>query len=134
MRGPKRTVARFRGIERRFATSKAAYIFLIDSFIQAQPDLLDIDWQNRFASEGAHARKYFGRDPKQLFEVSPHLAEDANNYARIAKGWFAIMNLSNAEKFQILCRLAALGKWQYEQDWSWEIVEAGTRRSPLSDL
>jgi hypothetical protein len=29
-------------------------------------------------------RKYFGCDPKSLFEASPHLSENSNNHARVA--------------------------------------------------
>ncbi len=134
MRGPKRTIARFRTIERKFLTSKEAYIFLIDSFIQAKPDLLEIDWQNEFASKG-RVRRYFARDPKQLFEASTYLAEDSNNYASVSMNWFAITNLNNEEKFSILCRLAAIGRWELERDWSWCVLDGHTRPSiSTSDL
>jgi hypothetical protein len=131
MPGRKRISASFRGIKKTFRYAKDAYIWLIDNFVSVKPDLLDEDWQKEFAAKG-RVRNYFSRDRKDLFEASPHLAEDSNNYARIAKrDWYAITNLNNAEKFQILCNLAAVAGLRYELDWTWD---DGTKKAPLSEV
>jgi hypothetical protein len=127
MRGPKATIARFHTVERIFATSKEAYLYLIERFLQSKPDLLETDWQNQFVSKG-RSRRYFAREPKQLFEESPHLAENSNNYSRVMSGWFTITNLNNEEKFEILLRLAAIGGWGFGSDWSWRVIQDSKNR------
>ena len=131
----KRTKAHFLKIRREFPSSKEAFVFLIDSFLANRPQLLDkIDWQYQYVAKG-RGRLYFARDPKQLFDSSPHLADDSNNYAKTTGGWFANTNLSNSEKESVLHRLAALGGWKYGTDWSFEVVEPGEpKRLSLDDL
>jgi hypothetical protein len=119
--GARPTVAFFRGTERRFDTSKEAYIWLLERFIGVKPRLFEtINWETVFVAKG-RKRNYFGKDLKAMFHGSPHLADDRNNYAHFTNGWYANTNLNNAQKFDILCRFAAIAKLDYEKDWRWDV-------------
>lgn len=133
MRGPRTTTARFRKIQRTFPTSKEAFIFLIDSFVGARPTLLDEAAQHRYISQG-WARTYFAKAPRELFKASPRLAEEASNYASLARGWFVITNLSNVEKAQILYDLAAMVGWRYRDDWDWDGADPPKQYPLAADL
>jgi hypothetical protein len=73
-----------------------------------------------FVAKGRN-RNYFGRAPKKMFHGSPHLADDRNNYLRLTNGWFINLNLKNDQKFEILCKFAAVGKFEYGREWKWEV-------------
>lgn len=120
--GARTTTAYFRGsTEKRFDTGKEAYVWLLGRFINVKPRLFEsINWETVFVAKG-RKRNYFGKDLKAMFHGSPHLAEDRNNYARLTNGWYANTNLNNAQKFDILCRFAAVAKLNYETDWRWDV-------------
>lgn len=126
MRGPKYTTVSFRGIKQQFPTSKDAYVWLVEKFMGAKPDLLESHWQRQFAAKG-RVRNYFSRNKKEMFLAAPELADDENNFTRLGNGWYAILNLSNAEKVRILGKLAVIANLQHKQDWDW--VD-GTKRPP----
>ncbi len=110
----------FRGVERRFETAKGAYLWLIERFIEAHPGpFLEVSWETVFVAKGT-CRLYFARNLKRMFFRTPRLASDANNYVKLTNGWYANLNLSNEQKFSILCKFAAVGKFKYEE-WAWEI-------------
>jgi hypothetical protein len=49
---------------------------------------------------------------------------EKSTYTQLTKGWVASVNLSNAQKFDILLRLAALALLPYPQDWEWTVPGA----------
>lgn len=115
------TIASFRDKQESFSTAKDAYVWLMNHFVRDRPEILESeDWQAEFVSKG-QAVHYFARDRKSLFHRSPHLADDPNFYTRLDKGWFADLNLSNEQKFKILCRFAAVAEYRFEKDWNWEV-------------
>lgn len=123
------TLASFRDKQESFPTAKEAYVWLMGCFIQGKPEILENeDWQLEFFAKG-RAVNYFAQDLKSLFHHSPHLADDPNNYTRLGKGWFADLNLSNAQKFQILCRFAALAEYRFEKDWNWQVQDGKEKHS-----
>ena len=117
----------FRSTEKIFPTAKNAYIWLIERFITVKPELFaDVNWETEFFAKGKK-RNYFGRSPKKMFRSSPHLADDPNNYKKLPNNWYVNLNLSNAQKFEILCKFAAITKLRYKEDWQWEVI--GNKRS-----
>ena len=122
--GARATLARFQGSEKHFSTSKEAYLWLVERFIAEKPDLFDhVNWETTYVSKG-RKRAYFSRDITALFQGSPHLADDRNNYAPLTNGWFANTNLSNAQKFEVLCRFSGVTKLRQDDDWDWEVDDA----------
>jgi hypothetical protein len=116
------TKVRFDQDEQLFDTAKEAYLWLVEKFAAARPSTFQkVDWSTQFVVEGTK-RRYFARNPKGLFPAAPQRAEDASLYEKLSNGWFAITNLNNDEKFAILCRLAAVGKMEFERHWYWEIL------------
>lgn len=120
MAGSQRTKAMYAGIEREFPSQKEAYIFLVDRFLQAKPDLFDAAWKVKFSAKRSIRRDHFARSPRELFTKTPRLAENDANYARVSSGWFANTNIAKREKRKNLFRLAALGNFACGKDWSWD--------------
>lgn len=119
----KLTLARFKNQENEFPSSKDAYVWLLERFISAKPDLFFTpNWETDFVALG-RARNYFDRDPRSMFHESPHLAENKSNYRKLSNGWYANVNLSNERKFHVLGRLAAVAKVQWESEWYWEVLQ-----------
>ena len=124
------TTVRFREEERWFSTAKEAYAWLMGKFIWDRPDILrSEDWRHEFVAKGRTAR-YFAQDAKLLFPNPgktdrPH---NRNMYEAIGDGWFANLNLSNDEKFKILCAFSAAAGYTFKKDWEW-FVE-GTEEKP----
>lgn len=115
------TIVAFRGAEHRFETAKDAYFWLIQKFIEAHPEpFATLNWETVFVAKGKR-RNYFGRDLEKMFHGSPYLADDQNNYKKLSNGWYANLNLSNDQKFDILCKFAAVGKFDFSREWKWEI-------------
>lgn len=115
------TEVNFKGRKEWFPTAKDAYVWLIGNFIQDKPDVLDSeDWKIEFVAKG-WAVNYFARDRKTLFHHTPHFADDPNNYVRLGHGWFADLNLSNRQKFDILTRFAAVAGYRFREDWDWRV-------------
>jgi len=112
----------FLNAEKKFSTAKDAYIWLIERFITVKPALFtDVNWETEFFAKGKK-RNYFGRSPERMFRNSPHLARDKNNYRKLPNNWYVNLNLSNSQKFEILCKFAAITKLRYEEDWQWEVI------------
>jgi hypothetical protein len=137
--GSHRTIARFRGDEQVFATARAAYIWLVECFASAKPDLFsNIRWETtgyfavgrRKSPDGA-ARNYFARTPAKLFLRTPTLADSSSNYHQLSNGWYVNLNLNTRENFEILCRFAYVSKLAHQVDWDWEVVDPS---EPLHDL
>lgn len=114
-------IVEFRGSKHRFETAKDAYFWLLEKFTEAHPGTFTtLNWETVFVAKGKR-RNYFGRDLEKMFHGSPHLADDQNNYQMLSNGWYANLNLSNDEKFDILCKFAAVGKFDFGREWKWEI-------------
>ena len=62
----------------------------------------------------------------------PHLADDPNNYTRLGNGWFADLNLNNAQKSRNLHHFAAVAKFGFKVDWNWEVEDQS--KSQLDDI
>src|ERR1700722_17201281 len=102
----KPTTVSFRGTKRNFTTSKEAYIWLIDKFFAAKPNLPEIIRHGRGVL-------YFARTPRELFISAKHLAEDRTHYEPVSGGWFADTVLDNDLKFEILTRLAKAAGFKF---------------------
>ena len=109
-----------------FSTSKEAYIWLLDKFIANKPDVL-INIRQREIITSGRGGTYLAPTLKELFLSSPHLAEDPLHFERVSGGWFAITNLNNDVKFNVLCRFARITGLKYEDDWTWD---DGSNRNP----
>jgi hypothetical protein len=48
------------------------------------------------------------------------LQEKPSTYARLRSGWYAYVNLDNADKFAVLARLAFLCDLAYPKDWDFK--------------
>ena len=120
MPGVQPVTARFRGFTHTFPTAKEAYVWMLQHFIQAQPDLLERDSEIGSAAKG-RGRVHFGRGPRDLFPASPRLSENSNFYAKLPGGWYAITNINNKEKLDKLTKLAGLAKLTFKRDWDWNI-------------
>lgn len=131
MRGTKATLVSMQGQKRMFATSKEAYIWLLDRFIANRPDILKDDRQRDRIVTG-RGRIYLAQTPKELFLASPHLADDPIYFARVSGGWFAITNLNNDVKFNVLCRFARIAGFDYGKDWTWD--DGSNRKRPASPI
>lgn len=116
----------FNDEKRIFSSAKKAYGWMIENFIKVHPEVFDtVSWETYFVAKGSQ-RLYFGRDKKKIFFGSPHLAEQSSNLISLSNGWFANVNLNNEEKFNILCKLAAVSGLTFNKDWGWKIL-----RSPM---
>ncbi len=110
----------FRGEKRHFDSAKEAYVWLIERFIAAHPELFGhVNWETAFVAKG-RSRLYFARNIGKMFPKSPHLAADRSNYARLSNGWFANMNLANREKEQLLQKFAAVARFP-ATEWRWHV-------------
>lgn len=121
--GAKPAVARFHGRERQFPTSKDAYLWLIERLIETKPIVFDDPSKDTIYLALGKRRNYFGRDLRKMFHASPELADNPSNYGRLSNGWYANLNLSNAQKFDVLMRFAALAGLEYPTDWDWEVLD-----------
>lgn len=121
--GSKPTIARFLGKEQSFSTSRDAYLWLIERFVSAKPSVFDDPSKDTIYLALGRKRHYFGRNLKKMFHGTPHLAENPSNYAQLANGWLANLNLNNAQKFDILMRFAALSRMEYPTQWDWEVLD-----------
>lgn len=119
----KATLVRYGDEEHEHPSSKEAYVWLLEKFIDAKPSLFFTpNWETDFVAVG-RARNYFDRDPRSMFHESIHLAGDPNNYHLLRNGWYANVNLGNERKFDILCRFAAIAKLKWDDEWYWEVLE-----------
>lgn len=86
------------------ANMKDAYRMLLLKLAEASPDFIE-----RFASERARSRRFVARNPTDLYDSSPHLADE---YAQPLKdGWYYDTNLSTeqvAKRARVAARVAGL--------------------------
>lgn len=113
-------VAKFKGVERVFKTSKDGYIWLLDKFCSHHPELFSAegDWRRNFVSESRNI-KFFSENLRELFPNSQGLMEKKCNYVLLRNGLYARTHLSNSEKLRVLHNLAAACNMTYQDDWRW---------------
>jgi hypothetical protein len=124
--GARPATARFHDIERRFPTSKEAYVWLLENFVRHSPTALAAPQVSR-----GRTRNYFDRDPKKLFPASPHLAENQSMHANVGNGWYANLNLSNPEKRDLLISIARAARIS---DWAFVVEHPSTGLSAKLEL
>jgi hypothetical protein len=116
--------ATFLGEAREFQTAKEGYLWLAENFISKVPDVFaNPDGRTARIAIG-HGRNYFARSPEKLFGKSPHLADNSANYSKLSNGWFANVNLSNANKFEVLVRLSYAANMAYGEAWEWVVPDS----------
>ena len=129
--GSRSTIARFRGKQSEFESARAAYIWLVEQFCEANLQLFtDIRWETtgyvaigkRRGTAGA-ARNYFAKSPEKLFCRTPSLADEHSNYHCLTNGWYINLNLNTRENFEILCRFAAVSGLSHGNDLDWEVLD-----------
>jgi len=125
------TIASFRGAKREFRSSKEAYIWLVERFLNYKSDLISDDsWDLLVIDTARSQRNYFARTPKALFpeddtrraKGNDSLADNPNNYVLLPNGWYANANLDNGTKRKILTRLGEASGLANPQDWTWEVL------------
>lgn len=121
--GARPTVARFLGREQHCDTSKDAYVWLVERFINKNPKVFDEPSKDTLYVALGTRRNYFGRSVATMFAGNPELAANASNYVRLSNGWYANVNLNNAQKLDILMRLAALARLEYPEHWDFEVLD-----------
>jgi hypothetical protein len=119
--GAKLNTARFRDIQKDFATGRAAYIWLVDNIVSARPGIFGDRSSKALDAILGNSRKYFAHNLETLFHHAPYLMAAKSTFTGLTNGWVANVNLSNAQKFNILLRLAALARLTYRQDWEWTV-------------
>lgn len=121
--GAKPTIARFLGKEQHCDSSKDAYVWLVERFINKNPKVFDEPSKDTLFVALGKRRNYFGRSAARMFSGNPELAENSSNYVQLSNGWYANTNLNNAQKFDILMRLAALARLKYPEQWGFEVLD-----------
>jgi hypothetical protein len=118
------STARFRDIHQEFDTARDAYIWLVENIISAMPAAFSDPSSKALTIILGNSRKYFAHNLEALFRDSPYLMTEKSTHTLLTNGWVASVNLSNAQKFDILLRLAALARLLYPQDWEWTVPGA----------
>jgi hypothetical protein len=118
--GSKATEVEFRGRQAHFKSQKAAYIWLVERFIEHNPKpFVELDWQTAFVAEGPRA-VYFAKSLRALFgEQGQHLAADPNKWHHLSNGWYAKLVLSELQKIDLLSKLAAVARLLFGVHWDW---------------
>jgi hypothetical protein len=115
----------FDGKERQFSTAKEAYLWLIERFVEARPSIFNEPSREEtlYVALGKK-RNYCAKTPSALFRKgTPELSDNKNNYTRLSNGWYANVNLSNTNKFEILLRFGALVHKRFERDWDFDVLD-----------
>ena len=121
--GAKQTVVTFRDEKHDFSSAKDAYVWLVERFLRTKPKVFSDPSDETLYLALGNRRNYFARSVAALFHGSPDLADNPNNYTKLSTGWFANVNLSNAQKFEILLRFGVLTELEYGTAWDWEVLD-----------
>lgn len=116
--------ARFRGVQKEFATARDAYVWLVESIIGFCPSIFADHSTAPLRSSLGKSGKYFAKTLEELFHSSPHLSREESAFVRLSNGWVASVTLSNAQKFDILLRLSVVAGLTYPSDWEWNVPGA----------
>lgn len=120
----------FKNQQAHFDSSKEAYLWLLCKFLDERPDILESETTKARITEG-RCRTYIGRRPEDLFQRSPRQADDPAYFEQVTHGYYAITNLSDDIKFDVLARFALYADFKYERDWTWD---DGLNRRPDEPL
>lgn len=122
--GATATTAAFLGREQDFQSGKEAYLWLVQRFRDHRPGLFESQerWHDR-AFRGA-TRRYFATSPQELFPIGSDQPSVTSNFAELRGGWYANINLSHEQKFEILLRLGAICKLEYLEHWDFRVSGA----------
>lgn len=108
---------RFGGRVRHFANTKEAFVWLIDEMRQARP----LEWERLMSCEKwrlhGTGRAWIAESPERIYWRSPHLADVSTNFAHLGNGWVVDTNSSNAQKLEILHRVADGLGLELFHDW-----------------
>jgi len=124
-RGKTPNTAKFRGMERQFATARDGYIWFVERFLSCSPGVYVDPYSESVKAAMGKFAKYFALDLETLFESSPSLITGQSTFARLSNGWFASVNLSNVQKFDILLHMAVMAQLSFPKDWDW-VVQGAT--------
>lgn len=115
----------FEGKEATFPTAKEGYLWLVERFVAARPSIFETPSKDEtlYVALG-RKRNYFAKTATALFKKgTPELADNRNNYARLSNGWYANVNLSNTNKFEILLKFGALVGKRFQRDWDFDVLD-----------
>ena len=133
----KLTKVQFGDKQNTFPSSKNAYIWLVEKMLNARPHLaFGCSVFQEFFISGIRGARYLALTPEDIFPDKSNdeiRAMKDNFWHELPNGWILKLKLSNTQKFERLCGLAAVRKLKYEKDWSWH-VESGEEESDLSDF
>jgi hypothetical protein len=106
------TTVTFRGDKADFPTQKAAYCWLVEKFVDTDPQLLQDN------SIRGREVNYFARSPEEL---SSKISEQPHNYERMilpSGRWYVNVKLPNWLKRQILSNMGKKAGLVEGTDWS----------------
>lgn len=132
-RGGGRTIthAHFMQEKRTFPTAKLAYVWLVESMLESRHKM-NFSEISVVVANGEKGGHYIAQTLEGLFPEESEKQKDQNNWQRLANGLFLNLNLSNKQKLERLMLLAVILKFQYENDWTWDIE--GSAESDLPDF
>jgi hypothetical protein len=118
------TTAVFLNREQDFPSGKDAYLWLVQRFREHKSGLFESQelWHRR-AFKGA-TRTYFATSPQELFPKGSEQSSISSNFSEIPGGWYANVNLSHGQKFDILLGLSAVCNLEYLKHWDFRVVGA----------
>ena len=83
-------------------------------------NVLEVESNRRCVCDG-HGRRYLARDPKDLWDRSPHLL-DEKLYKKMPLGWYANTNLDEMTKLLVIRRFCKVVGLEEGKDWTWSVV------------
>lgn len=119
--GAKATTALFLGREQDFQSGKEAYLWLVQRFRDHRPGLFESQEQWHHRAFKGTTRRYFAASPRDLFPRDSDQSSVTSNFAELPGGWYANVNLSHEQKFEILLRLGAICKLEYAEHWDFRV-------------
>lgn len=130
------TQVQFKDKQKTFSSSKKAYAWLVGEILNTIPRLAfgGSVFQEMFV-KGIRGARYLALAPEDIFPAKSNdeiYAMRDNFWHELPNGWILNLNLSNKQKLDRLCVLAAVCELEYEKDWSWHVE--GDEESDLSDF
>lgn len=130
------TQVQFRDKQKTFPSSKKAYIWLVGEMLNTKPRLAfgGSVFQDSFI-KGIRGARYLALATEDLFPAKSNdeiRAMKDNFWHELPNKWILNLNLSNKQKIDRLCGLAAVCGLEHEKDWSWHVE--GEEESDLSDF
>lgn len=130
------TQVQFKDKQKTFPSSKKAYAWLAEEMFNIRPQLAfgESVFQKSFVN-GIRGARYLALAPEDIFPAKSNdeiYAMRDNFWHELPNGWILNLNLSNKQKLDRLCVLAAVCGLEYEKDWSWHVE--GEEEPDLSDF